>query len=127
MPLSPSVILSVWGRFHAFDLARELQKLDSLSTLITSYPGFMAARFGVEKTRIRSRPTGEVVSRIGRKLPWLERMAALDLRGKQQFERSARQRLKQAAGNIFVGFSALAGASKGSFSVGSPFIELIWA
>ena len=105
MPLSPSVILSVWGRFHAFDLARELQKLDSLSTLITSYPGFMAARFGVEKTRIRSCPTGEVVSRIGRKLPWLERMAALDLRGKQQFERSARQRLKQAAGNIFVGFS----------------------
>ncbi len=105
MPLSPSVILSVWGRFHAFDLARELQKLDSLSTLITSYLGFMAARFGVEKTRIRSCPTGEVVSRIGRKLPWLERMAALDLRGKQQFERSARQRLKQAAGNIFVGFS----------------------
>ena len=102
---SPHVILSVWGRFHAFDLARELHGLGALSTLMTSYPGFVAKRFGVQQSQIRSCPTGEFLTRIGHKMPRLGKLLALDLRGKQQFERSARRILASLSGNVFVGWS----------------------
>lgn len=101
----PRAIVSVWGRFHAFDLSRELQRLGGLSTLITSYPAYVAERFGVERGRIRSCPFGEAVSRLGRKLPAIGRLAGLDLRGKKIFEQSARRALRGAGGEVFVGWS----------------------
>jgi len=101
----PQAIISVWGRFHAFDLSRELQRLGGLSTLITSYPAYAAEKYGVERNRIRSCPFGEAVSRLGRKAPALGRFAGLDLRGKQVFERSARRALRSVNGDVFVGWS----------------------
>ena len=81
----PQAIISVWGRFHAFDLSRELQRLGGLSALITSYPAYVAEQFGVERSHVRSCPLGEAISRLGRKLPALGRFAGLDLRGKKVF------------------------------------------
>jgi glycosyltransferase involved in cell wall biosynthesis len=102
---SPQAIISVWGRFHAFDLSRELQQLGGLSTLITSYPAYAAEKFGVERSRIRSCPSGEALSRLGRKLPAVGRFASLDLRGKKVFEKSARRALRGVTGDVFVGWS----------------------
>lgn len=48
------VSVSVLGRFHAFYLARELDRHDHLDRLITSYPAWAAARWDVPKERVRS-------------------------------------------------------------------------
>ena len=60
-PGAPKVVISVWGRFHAFDLAGELQQFNALSALITSYPRFVVERYGVDRARIWSRPVSEVI------------------------------------------------------------------
>jgi glycosyltransferase involved in cell wall biosynthesis len=101
----PRAIISVWGRFHAFDLARELQRIGGLSALITSYPAYITEKFGVERSRVRSCPFGEAISRLGRKVPALGRWANLDLQGKRLFQRSARRALRSLEGDVFVGWS----------------------
>jgi glycosyltransferase involved in cell wall biosynthesis len=103
--VAPKVVVSVWGRFHAFDLARELQQLDALSALITSYPRFVVERYGVARPRIWSRPVSEMIFRLGQKAPALGRLTRADLRAKQLFERSARRALRAVSGDVFVGWS----------------------
>ena len=51
------VTIVVGGRWHAFDLAKELQKQGSLHKLITNYPRWLVEKWGIEKERIVSLPT----------------------------------------------------------------------
>ncbi len=104
-PGNPKIVISVWGRFHAFDLARELQQCHALSALITSYPRFVVERYGVDRSRIWSRPVSEVICRLGQKAPALGRLTRSDLRAKQLFEKSARKALRSVSGDVFVGWS----------------------
>lgn len=55
--------IAVHGRFHAFDLARELLRRGHDVTLFTNLPAFVAERFGVPKMRVRSLVTHGAVSR----------------------------------------------------------------
>lgn len=48
------IAIVVHGRFHAFDLARELLRRGHDVTVFTNYPGWAAARFGVPAARVRS-------------------------------------------------------------------------
>lgn len=48
------VCLSVPGRFHGFDLARELNKRGVLDCLITSYPKYKTVAYGIDKSRVKS-------------------------------------------------------------------------
>lgn len=48
------VTVSVFGRFHAFYLARELAREGHLDRLITSHPRFSTDRWGVPRERVRS-------------------------------------------------------------------------
>jgi glycosyltransferase involved in cell wall biosynthesis len=48
------VTLSVKGRFHAFHLAREIQRHGYLNRMITSYPAFKAVEYGVERDKVQS-------------------------------------------------------------------------
>ena len=57
------------GRFHLFDLARELQARGHLRRLITSYPAFEAVKFGVERRHVKSLVFYEVVDRLWRYVP----------------------------------------------------------
>lgn len=104
-PRNPKIVISVWGRFHAFDLARELQQCKALSALITSYPRFVVERYGVDRSRIWSRPVSELICRLGQKAPALGRLTRSDLRAKQLFEKSARRALRSVSGDVFVGWS----------------------
>ncbi len=63
------VRVSVRGRFHAFDLARELAALGVLERLVTSYPRAHTARFGIPSDQILSLPRHEVLARAVRRLP----------------------------------------------------------
>jgi glycosyltransferase involved in cell wall biosynthesis len=48
------ITISVKGRFHAFDLAREIQRLGYLNRMITSYPAYKAVKYGVERDKVQS-------------------------------------------------------------------------
>src|SRR5438477_24488 len=63
------VTISVGGRFHAFDLAAELERLGNLDRLITSYPRIKARPFGIPPEKIRSLLRKEILARAWRKFP----------------------------------------------------------
>ena len=63
------VVISVSGRFHAFDLAGELEKLGVLHRLITTYPRFKAAEWGIPRGKIVSVLSSELANRLVQRLP----------------------------------------------------------
>lgn len=71
------IALVVQGRFHAFDLARALDARGHAVTILTNYPAWAAARFGVGGARVRSAAWhGAAVRAIDRVPPaWRPRSA----------------------------------------------------
>lgn len=63
------VIVSVGGRFHAFNLAAELEKRGALTLLITSYPKFETVKYGIPKEKVRSKILKEIIERAWRRIP----------------------------------------------------------
>ncbi len=57
------------GRFHAFDLAGQLERRGQLHQLVTSYPRFFGARFGIPRSRISSVLSNEILRRGFARLP----------------------------------------------------------
>ncbi len=57
------ITISVGGRFHAFDMARQLQRRGFLQRLITSYPKSKVREWGIDSRQIRSLLSHELVSR----------------------------------------------------------------
>jgi glycosyltransferase involved in cell wall biosynthesis len=58
------VSISINGRFHHFDLAKELQKHNCLHELITSYPKFKAVEWGIPRYKVKSLPYLEIIKKI---------------------------------------------------------------
>jgi glycosyltransferase involved in cell wall biosynthesis len=58
------VNISVVGRFHAFDLAKQLQRNNVLNLLNTTYPKFIVKRWGIDKAKIRSNYFLEFLNRF---------------------------------------------------------------
>lgn len=99
------VVVSVQGRFHAFNLAQQLQKRGMLHQLITSYPKFFTRRFGIEDSLVTSLLPQEVALRAWRKLPAVIRK----LHNPQHqfsviYDLMARSVIRR-GGDIFVGWS----------------------
>jgi glycosyltransferase involved in cell wall biosynthesis len=63
------VTISVPGRFHAFYLAQQLLKRGYLDKLITSYPKFELAKYGIPKDKVCSVIIKELISRIWPQYP----------------------------------------------------------
>ena len=63
------VIISSGGKFNIFDVALQLQKHGILERLITSYPKFKAAQYGIPKDKITSVVIKEILERGWKKLP----------------------------------------------------------
>ena len=68
------IAIVVHGRFHAFDLARELLKQDHDVTLFTNYPKAVCSRFGIPSQKVHSFLLHGVLTRIfeviQKKLGW---------------------------------------------------------
>lgn len=62
------VSILVPGRFHAFNLAFELQKQNLLHGLVTSYPYFEVKNYGIKKEFVRSVISKEIIQRLYLKL-----------------------------------------------------------
>lgn len=58
------ISIIVQGRWHAFDLARELSKLGHLGQLITTYPTFEVVKYGVPRESVVSLISTELVRRV---------------------------------------------------------------
>ena len=63
------VVISVKGRFHAFDLAQQVNEHGALAQLITTYPKFVARRWGLLDSQLRTFPFLEFANRLLSKLP----------------------------------------------------------
>ncbi len=101
------VAISVMGRFHAFDLAAQLQRRNHLAQLITSYPVFQAARHEVDRDRVSSIVSNEVMRRLWVRLP--QRLQKVyDPRGVfcRHFGVRAARRLRPGA-DLLVGWSGV--------------------
>jgi glycosyltransferase involved in cell wall biosynthesis len=62
-----SVTIIVGGRWHAFDLARELAKTGYLNRLITNYPTYKVQKWGVPHKSIISLPASMILEQIIRR------------------------------------------------------------
>lgn len=100
------VTIGVKGRFHAFDLARELNRYGYLRRLITTYPIPQARKFGIPRELINSIPFPEIADRLYGMLP-----ASVRKRYNDQFaiaewvDRLVERRLPRDT-DIFVGWSS---------------------
>ncbi|MEP2650899.1 MAG: glycosyltransferase family 4 protein [Paraglaciecola sp.] len=65
------VNISVVGRFHAFDLAKTLEHHGILNRLITTYPKFIAKKWGLAKNKIVSEQLLELTNRYRKYIPFL--------------------------------------------------------
>lgn len=63
--------IAVVGRFHAFDLARELNVHGLLNKLQTTYPKFIARRWHIPEKKIIGEPFLEILRRYGHRIPFL--------------------------------------------------------
>ncbi len=60
----PQITLVVPGRWHAFDLARELEQLGALHRLITNYPRSRTRRWGIPDEKVVSLPVSGALTRL---------------------------------------------------------------
>jgi len=99
------VVVSVYGRFHAFNLAQQLQKRNCLYKLISTYPNFLITKHGVDRKFTHSIWHLELLSRGWYKLPsWLRRSQNLHLRLLEEFDHSVANHLSPGF-DLFVGWS----------------------
>lgn len=64
-----SATVAVFGRFHAFNLAQQLQKKECLHQLISTYPKFAIQKFGIAPHLSHSVWALELISRLWDKMP----------------------------------------------------------
>jgi glycosyltransferase involved in cell wall biosynthesis len=83
------------GRFHAFDLARELIARGHDVTLLTNYPRWAVARFGVPATAVRSFVLHGAAARLAGRLPGVARRLSAERRLHRMFGRWAERVLSE--------------------------------
>lgn len=100
------VDISVGSRFHAFELARELDERGALSSLYTGYPRFAATKLGAPGRAVRSVGSHEVLNRVVARA-WMTGLVArrYDFELASRFDRIVATRLRPGA-NVFVGWSS---------------------
>lgn len=101
------IALVVHGRFHGFDLARELLRLGHDVVLFTNYPAFIARRFGIPAERVRS----HLIHGAGSRLLWRLFPGGADGKleqwGNVIFGRWAARHVLRQAWDAVIGFSGV--------------------
>lgn len=99
------IIISVGGRFHAFNLAQQLLKRGLLKKLITSYPKFEVKKWGIPARKTDSVLLKEIIERGWRKLPpFLRNVYNPQYFIHEVFDRSASRKINKA--DLFIGWSS---------------------
>ena len=95
------VAVAVHGRFHAFDLVRELASRQIMVSLATTYPRAVARRFLPPEVKVHAAPLLEIVRRVA---PYLRGCPSPDVWIASRFGRFVARSLPDEA-DIFVGWS----------------------
>src|ERR1700722_12337470 len=106
LPFKIAVI--VHGRFHAFDLARELIKLGHDVTLFTNYPAYVVERFGIPKKKVHSFLAHGVLSRLAWKFAPPRLHPRLEQATNSAFSRWASRRVLGVNWDVVIAFSGVA-------------------
>ena len=69
------VVVSLVGRFHAFDLAEQLEKRGYLGKLVTTYPKILIKRWRISKDNVISSPFLEIANRLKKRIPFVSDQA----------------------------------------------------
>ncbi len=100
------VVVSVFGRFHAFYLADQLHRRGHLERLITTYPKFEVVKYGIPKSRTVALRRYEAANRLWLAAPEkLRSVVELDFRLHECFDRSAEKRVLPTC-DLYVGWSS---------------------
>jgi len=102
------VALVVHGRFHGFDLARELIRLGHEVTVFTNYPALLGPRFGVPSSAIRSFIAHGVLARTWNQLAGQHFHESSDRVLHQMFGRWAARSIELDAFDVIHCFSGVA-------------------
>lgn len=98
-------MISVGGRFHAFDLAKQLFQKGFLEKLITSYPKFLVKKYGIPEEKIQSVIVKEILARSWHKAPFFLRHSFNpEFFITELYDNLASRQV--AASDIFVGFAS---------------------
>lgn len=92
---SLQIAIVAHGRFHAFDLARELIARGHDVTLLTNYPRWAVTRFGVPASSVKSFVAHGAVTRLAGRLPSVARRLSAERRLHRMFGRWAERVLRQ--------------------------------
>ncbi len=99
------IIISVGGRFHAFNLAQQLQKRGYLQRLITSYPKFLTRKWNLPDEKIKSVFIKEILERSWRKSPaFIQNLYNPQFLIHEIFDKLASRYIEKT--DIFVGWSS---------------------
>jgi glycosyltransferase involved in cell wall biosynthesis len=99
------VNIAVYGRFHAFNLAQQLEDRNILNKIITTYPTFKAMEFGISSHSIQSLIYFELLSRSWSKLStFFKNDINLQLFWLEWFDREVSKKMRGDF-DIFVGWS----------------------
>lgn len=101
------IAIVVGGRFHAFNLAEQLNYKDYLSQLITSYPKFYIKKnFNINSDKVKTIISKEIFSRIISKNKYLNKIFNIDNFLINYFDKFASKKLDLNNLNILVGWSS---------------------
>lgn len=101
------VTVSTIGRFHAFNLADILHQHGYLHSLISTYPAFIAVKYGVPEQHFKSILWLGLIDRLWRHMPHLiRRYHNPQLWFHEQFDQAARNCISPES-DLFVGWSSL--------------------
>jgi glycosyltransferase involved in cell wall biosynthesis len=97
------VTISVNGKFHAFELAKQLEKRRFLERLITSYPWFKMSKEGLPKEKVASLPMKEIMQQALNFIPFLKNKISPEWYSASLFDKQASRYVRPC--DIFVGWS----------------------
>ena len=89
----PQITIVVPGRWHAFDLARELELLGALHRIVTNYPRSRTRRWGIPDDKVVSLPLSLVLTKLAWKLGGEKLAVQQNFRINDLFARKAASRL----------------------------------
>jgi glycosyltransferase involved in cell wall biosynthesis len=105
-PGSPRVAISLQGRFHGFDLARELHAQGLLQRIYASQPVSRVAQWGVPREKVRATMRYDALQRIAVRARVAERIPHFIHATNDAFDRSIARRIEPA--DVVVAWSGMA-------------------
>ena len=99
------VSIIVGGKFHAFNLAQQINKKYFLNQIITSYPKYKLKKYGINRNRITSIILKEILLKLFNKLSFINYIFDYNYLLCQYFDYKASKKINYENTDILVGWS----------------------